>query len=48
VPLSRMVWGLGRGCAREAGLVGRAKDIGQDGPDLFAAADEDLCDGWDR
>jgi hypothetical protein len=36
-------------CATQLGLVGSTKDIGQTGPDLFdAAEEEDLCDGWDH
>jgi hypothetical protein len=44
-----MIQGLGRDCATRAGLIGGAPDVGQSGPDLFTAADEDdHCDGWDR
>lgn len=44
----RMIKGFGRDCAELLGLTGSAPDVGQNGPDLFDAADEDLCDGWDR
>jgi hypothetical protein len=49
--LDRMVQGLGEKCARDAGLLGSTKDLGQDGPnllDLLADEPEDCCDGWDR
>lgn len=45
--LSRMVAGLGEKCARDAGLIGRAVDIGQTGPDLFHPHKEDDLDGPD-
>ena len=36
-------------CAAVLGLTGRTRDVGQVGPDLFDAMDEDdMCDGWDR
>jgi hypothetical protein len=44
-----MVKGFGRDCAVRLGLIGATVDVGQTGPDLFDAADEeDACDGWDR
>lgn len=51
VPQSRLVHGYGRGCATLLGLIGRTKDIGQDGPDLFHPEGDDHdgprdhCDG---
>jgi hypothetical protein len=45
----RMVQGFGRDCAERLGLIGATVDVGQRGPDLFDAAEEDdACDGWDR
>lgn len=49
--LDRMIQGLGEKCARDAGLLGTTKDVGQDGPDLLDLLKdepEDHCDGWDR
>jgi hypothetical protein len=46
-----MTQGLGERCARNAGLLGRSTDTGQDGPDLLDLIEEepeDHCDGWDR
>lgn len=45
----RLVQGFGSDCAARLGLTGGTVDVGQFGPDLFDAADEDdRCDGWDR
>lgn len=48
----RAVHGFGRDCAQRLGLIApaaRADAVPQDGPDLFAAFEEDdACDGWDR
>lgn len=50
VRADRLVAGrYGEKCARDRGLLGSSVDVGQSGPDLFDAADEDdACDGWDR
>jgi hypothetical protein len=45
----RLVKGrYGPDCAARLGLTGGTVTVDQTGPDLFEAADEDLCDGWDR
>jgi hypothetical protein len=36
----RMIKGFGRDCATRLGLVGETVDVGQEGPDLFDAAEE--------
>lgn len=45
----KLIKGYGKDCAERLGLTGSASDVGQTGPDLFDAADEeDHCDGWDH